>query len=135
MPNPVLHIAAILVSSLLFGGMTLFSFGFAALLFSALPAAKARTVIRQAFPHFYLFVIGTAAVAAALLVPVDAVSAMALGLVALTTVPTRQVLMRAINAATDAGDQAKFKRLHGLSVAITLAHIAAAGWVMARFVT
>jgi hypothetical protein len=50
-----------------------------------------------------------------------------------TTVPTRQVLMPAINAATDAGDRARFNRLHGFSVVITLAHIAAVGYVLLRF--
>lgn len=39
----------------------------------------------------------------------------------------------AINAATDAGDRRRFAVLHGVSVAITLAHIGAAGVVLARF--
>jgi hypothetical protein len=54
---------AILSTALLFGGMTLYSFGFAAFLFSALPAASAGTLLRRAFPWFYLFVLATSVVA------------------------------------------------------------------------
>lgn len=38
------------------------------------------------------------------------------------------------NAATDEGRKARFKWLHGLSVRVSLAHIAASGVVLARFV-
>lgn len=127
--------AALLATSLLFGGMVLYSFGFAAFLFSALPPETARSTIRRAFPHFYLFVIATAALAAACIWPFSFELAMALGAIAATTVPARQILMPAINRATDAGAKSLFKWLHGLSVAITLAHIAIAGWVLSRFVT
>lgn len=125
--------AALLVTALLFGGMVLYSFGFAAFLFNALPAETAGATIRRAFPHFYLFVMGCAALAAALLWPSDPLGAGALAAVALTTLPTRQVLMPAINRATDSGAQARFKWLHGLSVMITLVHIVLAGWVLVRF--
>ncbi|GGK36537.1 DUF4149 domain-containing protein [Salinarimonas ramus] len=124
---------ALLVLALLFGGMVLYSFGFAAFLFTTLPPETAGPTIRKAFPHFYLFVIATAVLAALLLWPVDPLAAALMALVAATTVPTRQILMPAINAATDAGAKGRFARLHGLSVAITLAHIAAAGYALARF--
>jgi hypothetical protein len=125
---------ALLTTALLFGGMLLYAFGFAAFLFTALPASVAGPTIRRAFPHFYLFVIVVAALAAALLWPHDRFATGLLALVALSTVPTRQILMPAINAATDAGNKRRFALLHGLSVVVTLAHIAAAGWVLARFV-
>ena len=134
MLQTTLSVTAVLFSALLFGGMTLFAFGFAAFLFSAVPVAEARLLIRKAFPHFYLFVIGSAASAAVLTWSADVVSAVVLAAIALTTVPARQMLMPAINAATDAGDRRTFGRLHGLSVVITLVHIAAAGAVLARFV-
>ncbi|WP_324134769.1 DUF4149 domain-containing protein [Bosea sp. (in: a-proteobacteria)] len=124
--------AGLLAAALLFGGMSLFSFGFAAFLLKALPVELARATIRRAFPHFYLFVIVTAAAAAALLARTDHVAALGLAAVAATTVPTRQLLMSAINRATDAGDKPRFSALHGLSVTITLAHIAAIGWVIVR---
>ena len=124
--------AALLSTALLFGGMTLYSFGFAAFLFTALPPDLAGPTIRRAFPLFYLFVIAVAAIGAALLWPFDLLAAGLLALIAATTAPTRQILMPAINRATDSGARARFKALHGLSVAITLAHIGLAGYVLAR---
>lgn len=125
--------AALLTTALLFGGMVLYSFGFAAFLFTALPSDLAGPTIRRAFPLFYLFVMATAAVAAALVWPFDRLAAGLLVTIAVTTLPTRQILMPAINQATDTGARARFKVLHGLSVAITLAHIALAGVVLARY--
>lgn len=125
---------AVLSTALLFGGMTLYSFGFAALLFTALPAKVAGETLRRAFPWFYAFVIATATLAALLWWPRDALSAAVLAAVAITTVPVRQLLMPAINRATDAGLRQRFKWLHGLSVVVTLAHIAATGWLLATLV-
>ena len=125
---------AVLTPALLFGGMTLYSFGFAAFLFTALPSDVAGATLRRAFPAFYLFVIATAAIAAGLLWPLDTVAAGLMAAIAITTVPARQLLMPAINAATDQGMRQRFKWLHGISVVITLAHIAAAGTVLVRLV-
>ncbi|CAN5326534.1 hypothetical protein BH11PSE10_BH11PSE10_21410 [soil metagenome] len=125
---------AVLTTALLFGGMTLYSFGFAAVLFTALPADSARRVLRRAFPWFYLFVIATALAAAALLWSHDPVAGAVMATVAVTTLPTRQLLMPAINRATDSGRKQRFKWLHGLSVLITLAHIAASGLVLVRLI-
>lgn len=125
--------AALLTTALLFGGMVLYSFGFAAFIFTALPPDVAGPTIRRAFPHFYRFVMGTAAVAAALVWPFDSLATALLAAIAVTTLPTRQILMPAINRATDTSAGARFNALHGLSVAITLGHIALAGIVLARF--
>jgi hypothetical protein len=119
----------LLLTALMFGGMILYSFGFAAFVFSALPADTAGPLIRRAFPHFYLFVFITAAIGAVLSALVDGRSAFILSAVAVTTLFARQVIMPAINAATDAGAKRRFKLLHSLSVLITLAHIAALGIV------
>lgn len=124
---------ALLTTALLFGGMVLYSFGFAAFVFNALPAETAGPLIRRAFPHFYLFVLGTSAAAAALVAfSNEWVSALLLAVIALTTVFARQVLMPAINEATDTKKKRRFKALHSLSVLITLAHIGAAGVVILR---
>ena len=74
--------AALLMTALLFGGMVLYSFGFAAFLFTALPAETAGPTIRRAFPHFYLFVFATAVLGAALSWPVDPPDAGHQGLIA-----------------------------------------------------
>jgi hypothetical protein len=130
----MLFATALLVTAVLFGGMALFSFGFAAFLFTALPVDLARLTIRNAFPHFYLFVICTAALAAVLVGQRDLYSAGVMLGVAATTVPTRQILMPAINRATDTGDKRRFNRLHGLSVVITMLHLGGTGWVLTRFI-
>lgn len=125
---------AVLLTALLFGGMALYSFGFAAFLFAVLPAETAGLALRQAFPLFYLFVFITAVLASAFLWPHDPLAGALMALVAITTVPARQTLMPAINRATDSGQRRHFKWLHGLSVVITLAHIAAAGFALVRLV-
>ena len=132
MTDALLRHAALLTTAGLFGGMLLFAAGFAAFLFTALPVQEARALIRKAFPPFYLFVLGTSALAALLTAPVDRSGAFALGVIALSTVPARQVLMPAINDATDRGLRQRFARLHGLSVAVTLAHIVVAAGVLVR---
>ena len=123
---------AVLSTALLFGGMTLYSFGFAAFLFTALPAKTAGEALRRAFPWLYLFVIVTAAAATVFWWPHDLTFASTMAAVALTTVLVRQWLMPAINRATDAGLRQRFKWLHSLSVLVTLGHIAASGWMLAH---
>ncbi len=130
----LLTISALLATALLFGGMVLFSFGFAVFALNALPHDVARPLIRRAFPPYYMLVIVCAAVAASLLAMKDPFGAALLAGVAATTVPARQVLMPAINAATDARDKRKFGQLHGVSVVVQLIQIGLCGWVLARFV-
>jgi len=125
-------VVALLAAALLFGGMVLYSFGFAAFLFTNLPPEDAGALLRRAFPYFYAWVIVTALVAALLQIGIDPLSLGLLLAVALTTIPARQVLMPAINAATDAGDKTRFNRLHSLSVLVTLAHIGAVAVVLIR---
>ncbi len=130
----MVDVLGLLAVALLFGGMTLYSFGFAAFLFSALPAPLAGSTLRRAFPHFYVFVMVTAALAAGLVWSHDQVSALVLGAIAVTTAPAWQILMPAINLATDTGAKTRFKVLHGLSVLLTVAHIVLAGYVLVRLV-
>lgn len=134
-PGPQFMItAALLVTALLFGGAALYSFCFADFLFRALPAETAGQALRRAFPLFYLFVIGTAVIAAALLYLADPIASGLMLAIAATTLPTRQLLMPAINRATDTGAKTQFKVLHSLSVVITLLQIGTAGFVLSRFV-
>lgn len=128
------HSFAILVTALLFGGMALYSFGFAPFLFKALPAPSAGATLRLAFPWFYVFVVATAAAAALLWWSHDVMAASVMAAVALTTLPLRQLLMPAINRATDSADRWRFKWLHGMSVLVTLSHIVVTGWILARIV-
>ena len=123
---------SLLLTALMFGGTVLYAFGFAAFVFTALPADTAGPLIRRAFPHFYLFVIGTSAVAGAVVAFFDPLSAGILAAIAVSGLYARQVLMPKINRATDDGEKARFKKLHGFSVVITLAHIAAAAVVIIK---
>ena len=131
----VTHLAALLSSSLLFGGMLLFSASFAAFLFKSLPPAEASALIRKAFPSFYIFVIITSLIAALLALASSLFSTSILGLITLSTIPTRQMLMPAINAASDAKLKQRFLVLHSLSVVITLVHIIAVAFVIIDLAT
>jgi hypothetical protein len=123
---------ALLTTALMFGGTVLYAFGFAAFVFTALPAETAGPLIRRAFPHFYFFVLATSTLAAVMILSSDAISSVILAVIAVTTLLTRQILMPAINAATDQGAKTRFKVLHTLSVVVTLAHIAGAAFVLLR---
>ncbi|MEP1353097.1 MAG: DUF4149 domain-containing protein [Tateyamaria sp.] len=119
-----------LLTALLFGGMTLFSFGFAAVLFNVFDAPVARKGIRGTFPFYYLWVIVAASLAGSATLFVNAVAGFLLIGIALSTAYARQVLMVQINAATDSGDKNSFKWLHSVSVAIQLLQIGVAGWAV-----
>ena len=115
-----LRMTNLLVVALLFGGMFLFSGGFAALLFRYLPPADARMLIRKAFPSFYLFVIASSGLAMGLSLMSDSFSATWMAVVMLSAIAARQLLMPAINRATDLGNKKCFVWLHGFSVLLTL---------------
>jgi hypothetical protein len=127
-----LRTASLLVVALLFGGMFLFSGGFAAFLFRYLPAEGARMLIRKAFPPFYLFVIVSSGLAMALSWRSDSFIAAWMAFVMLTAVAARQLLMPAINRATDTGHRKRFLWLHGFSVLLTLGHIVLAAVVLVQ---
>jgi hypothetical protein len=132
MLDTALKISALLTTAFLFGGMLLFAGSFAAFLFKVMPIADARILIRKAFPFFYLYVIAASTTAALLTAQQDLISSAVLAVIALTTIPTRQILMPAINKATDSDDWVRFMGLHGLSVVVTLAHIVASAVVLVR---
>ncbi|UMA65879.1 DUF4149 domain-containing protein [Roseivivax marinus] len=123
---------AVLLTGLLFGGMTFYSFAFAGFLFRHASPEEAGRLLRLAFPAFYLATIVTAGLAALAAFAIDRTAALLLFAVVLTTIPARQALMPAINCATDTGAKARFAWLHGASVALGLAQIAAAGWALLR---
>ena len=129
-----INAANLLVIALLFGGMLLFSGGFAAFLFRYLPPEDARMLIRKAFPPFYLFVIISSGLVIALSWTSDPFSLALMAFVMFTAVAARQVLMPAINHATDMALRKRFLWLHGLSVVLTLIHIFLAGMILVHLV-
>lgn len=121
---------ALLCAAALFGGMAFFSFGFAPVLFAQLPVEEVRPLLRGTFPYYYLAVIALSAMTAAAALFVSGLAAGLVGLVCLSTLYARQLLMGQINAATDRGDAAAFKRLHGASVVLQIVQIGLAGWAV-----
>ena len=124
--------AAQLMVAFLFGGSLLYSSTFAAFLFRTLPPQEAGALLRKAFTQFYLWLIVTSLISALLLINIDVVSSVVLAAVAIVTVPLRQQLMPAINAASDAGDGKRFHRLHLVSVFFGLSQIVAMAFVLIR---
>ena len=121
---------ALLTTSFLFGGMMLFAAGFGPIVLKNLEGNVARLFIRNTFPHFYLFVLVSSFLAAVTVFVFAPFASLALLVIFFSTLPARQILMPAINAAADKGDRKKFKLLHALSVVITLAHIVISGSVL-----
>tara|TARA_A100001234_G_C12512102_1_gene336589 strand:+ start:99 stop:488 length:390 start_codon:yes stop_codon:yes gene_type:complete len=122
-----LYLLSILCVASLFGGMLLFAGGFGTLAFKLLDKATARSLIRNTFPYFYLYVLVNSGLAAVLSLFGSKISFVLLALIFVTTIPNRQFLMPAINNAADTGNKKRWGMLHGLSVIITLAHIVLAG--------
>jgi hypothetical protein len=130
-----MRMAALLLVAWLFGGMLLFSAGFAAFLFKHLSPADARMLLRKVFPPFYLFVIFSSGLAMVLFWRSDSFNAALMAFMMLTTLAGRQLLMPAINQATDLGLRKRFVWLHAFSVVLTLGHIVIAATVLSRAVT
>ncbi len=136
---PVIEFAALLLVSTLFGGMMLYSFGFAPMVFRAMPAEEAGRFIRAVFPWYYLFVIAIASLGGAVLLLWNWRAAALMLAIALVAVYARQVLMPRINAARDerlqgsAQAKSRFGRLHGVSVALNFVQLIAAGYVLYLF--
>lgn len=122
-----MYLLSILSVASLFGGMLLFAGGFGTLAFKLLDKTTARSLIRNTFPYFYLYVLVNSGLAAVLSIYVNKLAFVLLALIFVTTIPNRQFLMPAINNAADTGNKKKWGILHGLSVIITLAHIVLAG--------
>ena len=138
MLGQVAGVVGVLAASCLLGGMVFFGAVMAPLVFTKLDAASSGPFIRATFPRYYLYVLATSALAAALLAARDPASASVLALVAAVTLWLRQGLMPRINALRDAelgGDTAagpRFARLHRLSVGVNLVQLLAAAGVLVR---
>ena len=92
---------SLLLTAFLFGGMLLFSVGFGPLVLKNLEGSVARLFIRNTFPHFYLFVLVSSFLAAATVFTIAPAVSVALLVIFFTTLPARQILMPAINLASD----------------------------------
>ena len=118
-------------ASFLLGSMVFFAAVTAPAVFAFLPEDARGPFLRGVFPRYYAWGTAVAAIAAALAIPTDTVSAAILGLIAAAFLAVRQVLVPRINVAREgrtAGNEAAkaaFARLHRLSVFINLAQMLA----------
>ena len=127
---------ALLIVATLFGGMMLYSFGFAPLVFEILKAEQASDLLREAFPWYYLLIIIGATIGAALLLALDRGSALVMVAIAILALYARQDLMPRISSARDAqlvGNQSSFTPLHAASVALNSLQMIGLGFVLFRF--
>ena len=69
---------SLLITAFLFGGMLLFSVGFGPLVLKNLEGSVARSFIRNTFPHFYIFVLGSSFLAGATVFTASPVASVAL---------------------------------------------------------
>jgi len=135
----MLDYISLLIVSVLFGGMVLYSFGFAPVVFKHLDGPTAASFLRATFPWYYVFVAAAAALAGLLFLMIDITDAAVLFAVSAVAVYARQILMPQINTARDAqlagetGAKARFGRLHGLSVALNMLQLGAAAYVLTAF--
>jgi Domain of unknown function (DUF4149) len=129
-----LHIVALLLLAALFGGMLAFMAVFTPLAFARLPAETAGAFIRSVFPVYYR-VCGILSLLAALpLVPAHAYMAevATLVLVAGGFVLANAVLRPAAERARAEGRDARFRRLHRVSVLLHLVQFGAVTIVLVR---
>ena len=129
-----------LVGALL-GSMLFFALTVAPTVFSVLSANQAGRFLRAFFPHYYLWGLGIALIAAALAMDKNAEVSVVLLLVALLFVFARQLLMPQINHARDEelmglpGASRRFKLLHlgsvlvnGFQILVLMAAVAMLYW-------
>ena len=117
-----MNFVALLLVSTLFGGMLLYSFGFAPMVLRALPVEHAGRFLRAAFPQYYLFVIVSSALSGGILLLLNVLSAALALVIAAVAIYARQVLMPQINSARDmplqanAAEKLRFRRLQNASL-------------------
>jgi hypothetical protein len=111
----------------LIGSMLFFAITVAPTVFKTLPAENASRFLRAFFPHYYLWGLVVAMVAALLAINTHPVISVACFLVAMLFVFSRQALMPRINNMRDEellgrrGATERFRRLHRWSVLINAA--------------
>lgn len=121
---------ALLITAILLGGMTFFSFGYAPVLFKLLSMEEVRPILRGTFPYYYSVIIGLSALCAAFALTAGLTPAALLAVICASTLYARQILMHQINAAADREDKSAFGKLHGASVIIQLIQLGLCAWAL-----
>ena len=129
--SDIVALLAMLATALALGGMVFFSFVMAPLVFRQLDRQQAATFMRAAFPRYYAAIGAFALIAALAAVPGDTAASALMAGVAIAFAALRAFLLPAINRHREgraAGDQAAsraFARLHGFSMVVNFAQLAA----------
>ncbi len=138
MSNAAVHAFGVVAAACLLGGMVFFAAILAPLVFTKLDGATAARFIRATFPRYYLYVAVAAFLGAVGLIWADRLSGLVLLAVALLTVWLRQGLMPTLNRLRDAGlagdaaSNARFDRMHRVSVGVNMVQLLAVLLVVAR---
>ncbi|HEY0204803.1 MAG TPA: DUF4149 domain-containing protein [Acetobacteraceae bacterium] len=133
-----MHAFGVVAAACLLGGMVFFAAILAPLVFTKLDGATAARFIRATFPRYYLYVAVASLLGAVGLIWADRVSGIVLLVVALLTVWLRQGLMPTLNRLRDAGlagdaaSNARFDRMHRVSVGVNMVQMLAVLLVVAR---
>ena len=137
----VLDTLGLLAASALFGAMLFFSGVIAPFVFTNLESEAAGRFIRRHFPIYYLVIAGCSLIAAISLGFGRTVDAIFMGLILISAIFARQLLMPKINHFRDlmSDDNPKagksFERLHRLSVWINAVQLIGTFAVLIRFST
>lgn len=124
-----LSVVAALLAAAILGAMLFFATVVAPLVFRHFPEAEAGAFIRRLFPRYY-DVLAIASVLASVFV-IGTLPGVLLAAVAGLFIFSRFWLMPKINAARDAGREARFAMLHRASVIVNLVQMAVLVAVMA----
>ncbi len=129
-----LHIASLVVVALLFGAMACFGGLITPLVFKYMERAAAAAFLERVFPVYYRSGAITAIVAAAPLLPGRSYGVEMVILLAVsgTFLFAARFLAPAVAQARQAGDQARFAKLHGSSVVLHLIQLLGVTVVLVR---
>ncbi len=129
-----LHMAALVVTAALFGGMTFFMTLFAPLVFTNLPRETASGFMRALFPKYFLTLGLVSLVPASILLAIASYrpEGIALAVVAALFFGARALLLPALNRAREAGQTGRAGALHRASVLIHLLQWAMVTIVLVR---
>jgi hypothetical protein len=129
-----LHIAALVITAALFGGMTFFMALFAPLVFTKLPRETAADFMRALFPRYFLTLGIVTLPPAAILLAIASYrpEGIALAVVAAMFFAGRTLLLPALMRAREAEQTRRAGALHRASVLIHLAQWAVVTIVLVR---
>ena len=129
-----LHVAALVVTAAVFGGMLFFAALFAPMVFRTLPRESAAGLMRRLFPVYFAVMAAVSALPALLLLPggTYGVEIAIMLAVAGAFVLGSRVFAPSLERSRGAGNESRSAWLHRISVLVHLAQFAAVSVVLVR---